>query len=146
MRVPEIDNINDELGRDFFEQIVAVMVLINVAFDIGGLLENQVVFTGRRLGPVDLSLVDELTTWGGLRDLNSLGVVDAHVPFGLPLNVILVERIEVTRRVVKKHAVWCQTTEHLRRFILRDRLQKTSFLVAIYDVELLFADSTEMDE
>ena len=88
MRVPEIDNINNELRRDFFEQIVAVMVLINVAFDISGFLEDQVVFTGCRLGPVDLSLVDELAAWGGLRDLNGLGVMDAHVPFRLPLNVI----------------------------------------------------------
>lgn len=69
MRVPKVDNINDELRWDLLEQIVAMMVLINVTLDISGLLQEQMKVRGSSLCSVHLSLADELTSRDHLADL-----------------------------------------------------------------------------
>ena len=40
MRVPQVDRVDHKLGRDLLEEIVAVVVLVYVALDIGGLLQE----------------------------------------------------------------------------------------------------------
>ena len=70
MRVPQVDNIDDELRRDFLEQVVAVVVLVHVALHVCGLLEDQISLRRRRLGPIDLRLGHKLAAGRGLGDLD----------------------------------------------------------------------------
>ena len=69
MRVPKVDNVHHELRWDLLEQIVAMIVLVNVAFDISGLLQEQMKVRWCCLCPVHLSLADELTSRDHLADL-----------------------------------------------------------------------------
>ena len=61
MRVPEVDDIDDELGWDAFEQVVAVVVLADVALGVAGLLREEVGVGRSGLRPVDLRLADKLS-------------------------------------------------------------------------------------
>ena len=103
--VPKIDHIDDELRIDVLEKVVAMVVLVHVAFDIGSLLHDQVCARRRRLRTVYLRLADKLATRSGhFSNLDRFAVVHADVAFRLPMVLILVKTVEVTRGIVQKHA------------------------------------------
>lgn len=102
MRIPKIDNIDDKLRWDIIEKVVTVVVLIYVAFYIGNFLQKQARVRWSSLNPMDLRLTDQFTTGHSLANLESFGIVQADVSFGLPLAFILVKRIEVASRVVQE--------------------------------------------
>ena len=119
MRVPQVDDIDDELWVDILEQVVALVVLVHVSLDIRRLLQEEIALHRGRLGPVNLSLADECLPWRRiLHNFNRLAVVQANIAFGLPLALILVEAVEVTRGIVEEDALRSQIIEDFRRFVL----------------------------
>jgi hypothetical protein len=146
VRVPQVDDIDDELGSQVVEEVVAVVMLVDVALDIRGLLEEQVGVRRCRLRPVLLGLGDEGASGHHLGHLDGLTVMHPYVALGLPLRFILVESVEVPCCVVEEHRLGRQAVQHLRGLIVFDGLQETTLFLAINDVQVLFSDSAKMDE
>ena len=147
MRVPQIGHVDDELWVHALEQVVSMVVLVHIAKDICRLLEEQVPhICGLR--PEDLRLHDELLPGDhvGLAHLDGFLVVQADVALGLPLALILVKAVKVSRRVVEKDRAGRQSGEHVRRLESLNVLQKCALLVAVDDVQVLLTDGAEVDE
>ena len=58
VRVPKVDDVDYEFWVNVLEQIVPVVMLVDIRFDIGGFLEEQVGVHRGRLRPVHLRLGD----------------------------------------------------------------------------------------
>ena len=91
-----------------------------------------------RLSTINLSLCDKLSARGRcIPDLDRFTVVKADVSFRLPLVLILIEPVKVSRCIVQKHTLRRQTVKHFWRLKLVDRLQQAPFLLSIDHVNLL---------
>ena len=93
-----------------------------------------------------MGLTHELASSYNLTDLNRLRVVQANIPFGLPLAFVLVEGVKVSRSVVKEDARRGEVVQDFRRLPVTDLLEETTFLLPVDDVEGLLSDGTKMDE
>ena len=123
MRVPQIVNIHHELRLDVPEQIVAMVMFVNVAFNVCSFLKEKVGIRCNCLSSIDLSLADQFSaaftvSWVSHDDLERLGVMHANVAFRTPLTLILVEIIEVTGGVVKEDGLRREAIQDLGRFKL----------------------------
>ncbi len=98
------------------------------------------------MGSVNLSFADKIPASFHLAYFKCLGVVQAYIALGVPLELIFVKSVEVPSGLVQKDTSWCQTVEDVRGFKLGNVLQKTAFFITIYNLDYLFADGAKMDE
>lgn len=145
MRIPKIDYVDNKFWINIFEKIVSMVMLIYIAFHIRSFLQKQISVRWSRLTTVHLRLANKLTTWSDkFSNLNGFAVMHAYVTLRLPLAIILVKPVEISRRIVQKHALRRQAIQHFRRFELRDGLEKATFLLTVYYMQGLLTYRTEV--
>ena len=72
--------------------------------------------------------------------------MNTYVSFRLPLSLILVELVKVTRSVVEEDGLGRNVVENLWRLEVLDGLQESSLLPSIYHLDRLLSDGAEVDK
>ena len=129
--VPQIDDINDKLWWNVSEEIVPMMMLINVAFQIWRLLKEKVCVGACCISSIYLGLSDQLAASAHLADLKGLRVVQTDVALWLPLASLFLEAVEVACTLVEKNAPRRQVVQNIGTLVALDGLDEASFFTTI---------------
>ena len=131
VRVPQIDDVNDEFGWNLFEQIVSMMMLVYVAFQICRLLKEEIRVGASGISAVYLGLPDELAARAHLANLKGLRVVQTDVALRLPLASLFFKAVEVACPLVEKNAPRRQIIQNIGTLVVLDGLDEASFFATI---------------